>query len=431
MPPEENSESALYERLRRMGVGSWSIIGLLGLVAILVWAAIRLRIIWPPLIFAVIIIYLLKPLVDLLGRVKIPRVVGAFIAYLLFGGSALFLVGLAVPLIGDQWADLVDRLPQAVDRINIYITDALSFFNITVNFQGLDSLVERAREWLSDPANRDVILNSLGWVWDFARGVIQVVAVAVLAPVLAFYILVDAPNLRRASHRMLPAAHREEMLYLFGQIGRTVGGFIRGQLFVALIVGVFSSITLWALNLPFWLIVGMMAGLLNIIPFIGPWVGGVLGVSTALIVGQPVKALWVGLAFLLIQQVDNHLISPLVLRVAVHLSPATIVLALLAGGSLGGVFGVLIAVPFTGVLKVLAGHLWRTRGLGEPWDRALAGIVVEREPEPIKQRVRRVSDRLSGDGSSGNGPGADSDEEGDGAGEADDGPAAEEPKSRG
>ena len=390
-------DSSLYDRLRRMGLGAWSIIGLLGLVAILVWAAIRLRIIWPPLIFAIIIIYVLKPLVDLLRRLKIPRVVGSFIAYLLFGGLALFLIGLAAPLVGAQWADLVDRLPEAVDSINNYITNVMSFFNISFNFEGLDSLVDRAREWLSDPANRDVILNSLGWVWNFARGVIHVVAVAVLAPVLAFYILVDAPNLHRAAHRMLPSAHREEMLYLFRQIGRTVGGFIRGQLLVALIVGVFSSITLWVLNLPFWLIVGMMAGLLNIIPFIGPWVGGVLGVSTALVVGEPVKALWVGLAFLLIQQVDNHLISPLVLRVAVHLSPATIVLSLLAGGSLGGVFGVLIAVPFTGVLKVVAGHLWRTRGLGEPWDQALTGIVVEREAEPIKQRVRRVSDRLTGE----------------------------------
>ena len=132
---------------------------------------------------------------------------------------------------------------------------------------------------------------------------------------------------------------------------------MRGQLVVALIVGVLSSLVLLVLNLPFWLIVGLTAGLLNIIPFIGPWVGGLLGLTTALIEGDAGKAVWVVVAFLTIQQLDNHIVSPLILRVAVRLNPATIILSLLAGGSIGGLFGVLIAVPLTAALKIVIGHI--------------------------------------------------------------------------
>ncbi|MCE2530864.1 MAG: AI-2E family transporter, partial [Acidimicrobiia bacterium] len=169
----------------------------------------------------------------------------------------------------------------------------------------------------------------------------------------------------------------------------------RGQLVVAAIVGVLSSTVLWILDLPFWLIVGLLAGLLNIVPFIGPWVGGALGVATALIVGDPIRAVWVVIAFLIIQQFDNHLVSPMVLRVAVHLSPVTIILALLAGGSIGGLLGVLIAVPTTAVFKIIIGHLWRTRVLGESWEQAASAVVVEYEVEPLRERFRRGAPEAS------------------------------------
>ena len=91
---------------------------------------------------------------------------------------------------------------------------------------------------------------------------------------------------------MIPEAQREEFHHVGRQVARAVSGFIRGQLVVALIVGVLSSATLYFLGLQFWLIVGLAAGLLNIVRSLGPWVGGILGVSTALIAGDATKALW-------------------------------------------------------------------------------------------------------------------------------------------
>ena len=390
MDRREREATRRFEWLRGLGIAAWSIVGACLVLALVAWLVLQLRIIWPPLIFAVIIVYLFKPLVDRLEKHRVPRVAGGCLAYVLFGAVLVLIGVLIVPAMSSQAVELVDHVPEVIDSASRALSDVAAALNLPEGFQGVESLSEGIREWFADPANREVILEAVGRVGEIARGVLEVAVVVLLAPVLAFYILVDAHNLRRAGERLIPEADRDEVIHLARQIGKAVGGFIRGQLMVALVVGLLSSLALRILDLPFWLIVGLLAGLLNIVPFIGPWVGGALGVSTALIVGDPIRAIWVVVAFLAIQQFDNHFVSPLILRVAVHLSPVSIILALLAGGSIGGLFGVLIAVPVTAVLKIIAGHLWRTRVLDESWDQAVQALLVEYEPEPLKERLWRV-----------------------------------------
>lgn len=383
------SEQGPTDRLRQLGIAAWSIVGSFAVLAIFVWLIVQVRIIWPPLIFAVILVFLFKPLVDRLEARRIPRVVGGCLSYLLFGGVLVALGIVAVPAISSQTVDLVEQFPALVDTTSETVSDWAQRFNFPIGVEGVESVSTSIREWFADPANREVILEGLGQVGEIARGVLEVLVIALLAPVLAFYIIVDARNLGESAERLIPDRNREEVLHVGRQVARAVSGFIRGQLVVALIVGSLSSAVLYALDLPFWLIVGLTAGLLNIVPFIGPWVGGALGVATALISGNTTTAIWVAIAFLIIQQIDNHIISPMVLRVAVRLGPATIILALLAGGSIGGLFGVLIAVPLTAVVKIIGGHLWRTRVLGESWDEVVEAMMVEYEPEPLKERLRR------------------------------------------
>ena len=382
---EEQSESRRFEWLRHTGVAAWSIVGVCAVAALLIWLIIQLRVIWPPLILAVIIIFLFNPLVDRLERIKVPRAAGGCLSYLLLGGVLVLIGAAIVPLIRDQTSGLAEQFPQAVEKASDFISGLTARLSILGNVPGLEDLSGNLCNWFSCLD----IGSSFGQLTEIVRGVLETAVAVLLAPVLAFYILVDAPNLKKAANRMVPADDRAEAFYLARQIGKAVGGFIRGQLVVAVIVGLLSSLALRLLDLPFWLIVGMIAGLLNIVPFIGPWVGGALGVSTALMVGDPIRAVWVAAAFLAIQQLDNHFVSPMILRVAVHLNPATIILSLLAGGSLGGLLGVLIAVPLTAVLKIVIGHFWRTRVLGESWDQAAQAIVVEYEPESLRERLRR------------------------------------------
>ena len=130
-----------------------------------------------------------------------------------------------------------------------------------------------------------------------------------------------------------------------------------------------ASIGMLLIDLPFWLIVGMIAGLFNMIPLIGPWIGAVPGIVIAFTTGGGIgKAIAVAVVMAIVQQIDNHFISPIVMQRAVKLHPAVVMLALLAGGTLAGFIGLLLAVPTAATLKIVCGHVWRHYVLGEPLD---------------------------------------------------------------
>ena len=139
-----------------------------------------------------------------------------------------------------------------------------------------------------------------------------------------------------------------------------------------------SSIGMLIIDLPFWLIVGMVAGLFNMIPLIGPWVGAVPGIVIALTTGGGLsQAIGVAVVMAIVQQIDNHFISPIVMQRAVKLHPAVVMLALLAGGTLMGFVGLLLAVPTTAVLKILCGHVWHRFVLDEPLDEVMSRWEAE------------------------------------------------------
>jgi hypothetical protein len=156
------------------------------------------------------------------------------------------------------------------------------------------------------------------------------------------------------------------------RLNRAIGGFFRGQLVVAVIVGTLVSIGLAIIDLPFWLIIGMIAGLFNMIPLIGPYIGGIPGVIVALTTGDLTTAILVVVIMVAAQQIDNHFITPYVMQRAVKLHPVLVILALLAGGTLFGFFGLLLAVPAMAAVKILVSHLWRTHVLGEPIEEIVA-----------------------------------------------------------
>ena len=145
-------------------------------------------------------------------------------------------------------------------------------------------------------------------------------------------------RIRDESLELVPAQHRPEVVHVMRNLGHAVGGFLRGQVLVAIIVGVLTSVGFFIIDLPFWLLIGMIAGFLNIIPFVGPWVGGFLGVLVGFVTADVTTALWAGIVALIVQQLDNHLISPNVLRATVSLHPAVIILVLILVWRPTGIF---------------------------------------------------------------------------------------------
>ncbi|MGH2810925.1 MAG: AI-2E family transporter, partial [Actinomycetota bacterium] len=232
----------------------------------------------------------------------------------------------------------------------------------------------------------------------FATGALHVVLIFVLAPIFAMYLLIDLPKIKKTLVEYLPPDHRDEWLVVGRRCAQVVGGFFRGQLLVATIVGVMSAFAFSLLQLPFWLPIGALAGFFNIIPLVGPFVGGAVAVVVGAFTGGWDMAAWAALAMLIVQQIDNHFISPKVMGKTVSLHPVAVMIALLLGGTLAGFWGILMAVPILGVTKVIAGHYYETRVLGIPDQDPLSpgGLVTEVGKGEPSARVRRGKKEAKG-----------------------------------
>jgi predicted PurR-regulated permease PerM len=293
------------------------------------------------------------------------------------------------PTVQEQGNEFIQQLPDLYVSIVDWLREQLARLGIDID----DFLSQQAiEEWLRDPANQETIQNLLFGFGAGAgvviRSVAETIAVIGLAPILAIYILMDMNRFKSHGLELTPPKYRTEVAYVGGEVGTAMGSFVRGQLLVALLVGIGSSVGMWAIGLPFWLLIGIIAGFLNLIPFLGPVVGGALAALVALLNGDPWQAFWAVAIMILVQQIDNHLITPMVQRARVNLSPLVIVLALIIGGSLAGLLGVLVAIPVTAAIRIVVGHLWRTRVLGQSWQEASSAMIEVTDPP---ERLARIS----------------------------------------
>ena len=344
-----------YERFVRVGIVAWCGIGVIILGYLMLRLMLFVNPVVPPLLIAVAVVYLLNPLVSALERRGVPRVAGAGIVYVLFLCIVALVVSLLVPVVTRQVTQVIDHFPDYLADGQAAIRRLAARFGQEPDFR-LDA--EQVREWLSAGENRQAVTRYLTGLRSVTNSVISGLIIIVLGPVMAFYLLVDLPRLRRGAMALVPPARRDEIRGLMDRIGQAVGGFFRGQLLVALFVGVASSIGLWAIGLPFWLLVGMVAGVFNLVPLVGPFIGGGLAVIIALISGELIKAVWAALVLLAVQQIDNHLISPNVMGRTVQLHPVVVMLALLVGASFAGLFGMLVIVPLVAVAKIIFLFMW-------------------------------------------------------------------------
>lgn len=369
----------------------WTIVGLVALGWVFLLVAEAVRVIWLPVAFGAGLVFLLDPMVQMFERLRMPRLVGALLALLVLIAVIVAVGALVWPTLQEQGTAFAQQLPDLYVEIVNWLRETATRFGLNID----DFLSQQAiEEWLRDPANQETIQNLLlgfgAGAGVVLRGVAETIAVIGLAPILAIYILMDKTRFQTTALELTPPRYRPEAAYVGGELGTAMGSFVRGQLLVALLVGIGSSIGMWAIDLPFWLLVGIIAGFLNLIPFLGPVVGGALAALIALLNGDPWQAVWAVAIMVLVQQLDNHLITPMVQRARVNLSPLVIILALIVGGSLAGLLGVLVAIPVTAAVRIVVGHLWRTRILGQSWQEASEAMIEVTEPP---ERLARISRR--------------------------------------
>jgi predicted PurR-regulated permease PerM len=349
------SRPSAYERFVRLGVLPWAGIGVIVLAYLLLRLLVYVNPVVPPLLLAVVVVYLLNPVVTALERRGVPRAAGAGVVYVLFICLVALAVSLLMPVVTRQVGQVVDHFPNYVADAQAQVRRLAARFGQEPNFR-LDA--DQVRQWLAAGDNRQTVTRYVTGLRSFTTSLLSGLVIFVIGPIMAFYLLVDLPRLQRGAMALVPPGRREEMRGLMDRVSQAVGGFFRGQLLVALFVGVASSIGLWAVGLPFWLLVGIVAGVFNLVPLIGPFIAGGLAVIIALIGREPLTALWAALVLLAVQQIDNHLVSPNVMSRTVQLHPVVVMLALLVGASFAGLFGMLVIVPLVAVAKIVFLYLW-------------------------------------------------------------------------
>jgi predicted PurR-regulated permease PerM len=346
---------------------------LLALLAALLYA---LRSLLLPILLALLLAYMLAPVLHWLGRkAKLPRLASALLIFavlgLLFGGAATGL-GLVASqqlggliedliLLSDQVPDQLQRIAEAEIVIGPWVYD-LSRVNAEPVLSAVASILQ---PFLSQTGT---ILATLASATASAVGIIALIAI------LAFYMLVDLDGAEERLAAWAPPDYRYDSLRLLQETTLVWRAFVRGQLLLGLVLGSVVAAILAALGVRFALVLGLIAGVLDIVPFFGPFVAGLIAVVVAFFQG----ANWWGLhplafaaivlgAFLVIQQVENTILIPGILGFSLKLRPLTVLLAAMAGGSLAGVVGVLLAQPVTAMLRVWVIYFYRkTAGL-DPW----------------------------------------------------------------
>jgi predicted PurR-regulated permease PerM len=358
--PGDPGEVGSVERLTRQRALYISVLTLviLGIIFLLVqigpWLqglAGFLKAVLTPFLFAVVISYLLHPIVTMLSERGVPRSVAVLLIYTLFIASIVVVVMNLVPMFDQQLEELAEHLPQWNQQIRSWIDQ------YDHNKQVLPHSVQIGIERSLDRLEQSVADGIGNWLSGIGSTLNQVM-IALVVPFLAFYMLKDTQLIERSMLAFFPVRHHKNILRLFRDIDTALGNYIRGQLLVCLVVGVLAYIGYRWIGLPYPLLLASSVAVFNVVPYLGPFLGAIPAILVALAISKKM-VVSVLLINLVIQMLEGNVISPQIVGRTLHLHPLLIIFALLAGGEVGGIWGMILAVPFFAVCKVIIEHVTR------------------------------------------------------------------------
>jgi predicted PurR-regulated permease PerM len=298
--------------------------------------------------------YLIYPLVRRLNE-RVSVVWSILLVYAMLVLFLVFTVLLVVPPLVDQSQKLVQQFPAFVNKAQDELANPTNPLLLRIPVA--------SRTYLASlPGQLGTFIQTYGIdaaqkTFTIVLSAVSVLATLIIVPVLSAYMLIDAGDVKRNILGLLPPKRRPKAEAIVDDLDKVVGGFIRGQLIDGAIVGTMIGVMLAIMHVPYALLIGVAAGILNFIPYAGSVVGFVPSVVIALLVNGPTNALIVAGLFAVIQQIDGNLVAPRVLKDNVGLSPLYIILAILVGSELFGLAGTFLAVPVAAMLRVLREHL--------------------------------------------------------------------------
>ena len=356
----QNKQSDKTDKARRRFLNVWTIVGAIALTWVVVQLLNILSVPVAIVIWTTIIVFVLRGTVNKLEEIGINRTVGTAIGYvIMFAVLALVAFLLFSPGVGmnTQFANLIENVPVYVQGISDWANDMYARYAYMLEDESVRAFVTdvqaSAMDWAGDFAK-----NSASGAIAFGTGLANAFMAIGFALVVAFWILMQLPQLGRECRRLVGDAHAEDLEMLHITFTRVMGGYIKGTLLQCAIIGVACGILFAVLGIPNSMALGGITGILNIIPIIGPWLGGGLAAIVGIFV-SPLVAVIAIIGTIVIQQFVYTFISPKIMSDSVDIHPALTLIALMAGSALGGAMGglsgslvgMLASIPAVAVAK--------------------------------------------------------------------------------
>jgi len=317
---------------------------------------IIVKTLFPPIVLAGVLYYLLRPIVNLLSK-KIPRTLAILIVFIAIAGLATGSVFLIGPELQTQFDLLIDNIPTYTQHLQQW-TLSLMEKDWFIKVQESDYLSYEKMTATFEQNAKNILLGAGTTIAGTVGVIANMVMVLALIPFVLFFMLKDGKNAPTNLMKILPKKHQGEAESVLVDMDEALSSYIQGQLIVSFFVGLFAYIGYLIIGLDYALVLGLIAMVTNVIPFLGPWIG----TFPALIVGlftSPFQALLVIIVAVIVQQAESNLISPYVMGKKLNMHPLTILFVLLIAGQFGGIVGLILAVPAYALLKVIVSHLYR------------------------------------------------------------------------
>lgn len=338
----------------------WSLIAGILLLGVVVYLMNILSVPVAILIWTLIIVFCLRGIVNGLEKHHVNRAVGTTIAYIVMA-LVIALVGFLLfsPMFGlnAQFNDLLSNMPHYVDAVIAWANDMYARYAPVFEDDTVKSVIaevqKSAASWASSIAQ-----GSANGIVAFSTTLANGLMAFGFGLVIAFWILMELPALGRETRRLIGPKHQEDAEFFHATFTRVMGGYIKGTLLQCAVIGVGCGIVFQVAGVPNAAVLGLITGVLNIIPIIGPWLGGALAAIAAIFV-SPLVALIALLATIVIQQLVYTFVSPKIMQNSVDIHPALMLMALMVGSALGGAMsglmgslvGMLASIPLVAVAK--------------------------------------------------------------------------------
>ena len=328
-------------------------------IALILWVLYLLKPVVLPFIAAFLVAYLFSPLVDKLHKIGLPRWLSISIVFVGIGVVLTLAMWYLVPLVWQQLMYARDSIPAGIHWLNYtflpWVSQTFSVDPMEIDTQQMSTVV---MEYIQTNYSADSIQAMLLKVAQSGLNFIQIGGTVVLIPIIAFYFLLDWDRMLESFRRLIPRPYEKSTLHIVNECHSVLGAFVKGQFLVMFLLGTVYAVGLQVIGLEVGLIIGMVAGLASIIPYLGFAVGIIAAVIATLFQFgiDWMQLVLVGVVFMIGQAIEGYVLQPFLLGDKIGLSPVAVVFAVLAGAQLAGFLGMLIALPVAAIIVVLLRH---------------------------------------------------------------------------